>query len=62
MNIEVTKQTFESILKGWDHVKTKPLELAYKEYFFNPDLDQKGIKIHNFVSNTTQYYLTDINA
>ena len=62
MNIEVTKETFFTVFNELDYVKTINLELADKQRYFNAELEQQGLKIHNFISNVTQYYLTDINA
>ena len=60
--IEITKETFELIFNHelmWQ--KTVNLEQANKLYYYNPKLEQKGIMLHNFINDTFQYYLIDIN-
>ena len=62
MNIEVTEKTFELIFDNLNFYDNEQEETYNKESYYNKDLKQNGIIIHNFVSNVNQYYLTDINA
>lgn len=62
MNIEVTRNTFEILFDQNHFDKTERTELANKHFYENSEIEQKGIEIQNFVSNTTQYYLIDINV
>ena len=60
--IETTKEVFELIFsEGLTWQKTVNLEQANKLYYYNPKLEQKGIMLHNFINDTFQYYLIDIN-
>lgn len=62
MDIEVTKHTFYKLFDSTNYVNTDNQELANQHNYFNREIDQKGVQVHNFVSNTMQYFLTDINA
>lgn len=62
MNIEVTQRTFYNIFDSTHFVKTEKSELALKHTYYNSELEQMGVIVHNFVGNIKQYYLTDINA
>jgi len=62
MNIEVTNATFYTIFDSTHFTNTKRSELANTHYYFNSEKSQRGQIIHNFISNTKQYYFTDINA
>ena len=62
MNIEVTQKTFDLIFKNINYSSSKNLELGYKEFFFNKEIEQNGIIVVNYINDTKQYFLTDINA
>ena len=62
MNIEVTKKTFNLLFDNSNFSDNEQEETYNKEYYFNKELEQGGIIIHNFVSSVIQYYLIDINA
>ncbi len=62
-NIEVTSDTFFKLFEN-----VKPTSFNKKEtheitIYHNDKIQQRGVKIYNFASSqTSQYYLTDINA
>jgi hypothetical protein len=59
--VEITEFAFFSIVEpGCKIVKTEELEHARKVHYCVDG--QKLISVHNFLSEITQYYLTDINA
>ena len=64
MNIKVTAVTFNRLLNSEHFTNTVEGEGYHRHYYYNKDLDQKGIIVINFGSFTpvTQYYLADINA
>ena len=61
MNIEVTKKTFNLLFDNSNFFDNEQEETYNKECYFNKELEQSGIIIHNFVSSVIQYYLIDIN-
>lgn len=63
MKIEVTEQTFKTIINQdiiCSRVDVK--EHHRKMWFYNKELEQKALVVDNFTSLTTQYFLIDINA
>ena len=63
MNIEVTQQTFDKLFYSVEHpVKTEKVEIAYADYWYNEELDQRAKRVFNHISEVWQYYLIDINA
>ena len=62
MNIEVTKKTFDLLFDNSNFFDNKQKETYNNSFYFNKELEQSGIIIHNFVSSVNQYYLRDVNA
>ena len=62
MNIEVTQKTFDLIFENINYSSSKNSELGYKEFFLNKEMQQNGTIIVNYINDTKQYFLTDINA
>jgi len=63
--IETTKEAYELLfMDDYYAIKISEIthELTTEKVHFNGTLGVSGRTIHNFVSNTTQYYLKDINA
>ena len=62
MTIEITKKTFDLLFDNSNFSDNDSEETYNKEYYFNYNIDQKGIVIDNFINNIRQYYLLDINS
>ena len=60
--IEVTKETFFKLFENIKPTSFKTKETHEITIYHNDKIQQRGIKIYNFASSqTSQYYLTDIN-
>ena len=62
MTIEVTKKTFHSLFNDSNYKGIDTQQNSSKIIYWNNEIEQKGILLHNYLSNVCQYYLVDINA
>lgn len=63
MNIEVTKETFQSLFNITHITKQEKKETHEKTFYYNPKFEQRGFVIYNYVSSKYgNFYLIDINA
>lgn len=64
MYIEVTATTFYKLINFHHFLHYENLESAKKYFYYNKEINQKAMIIHNFTSSKTivQFYLQDINA
>ena len=63
MYIEVTKETFFKLFAKDQAGETiNNNGIASKTLYNNRELGQAGLSVFNFVAETRQYYLQDINA
>ena len=64
MEIEVTNATFYKIMNSTDFTDTESEDLYTKEFYYNSEIEQRGLILYNYSSGNTikQFYLTDINA
>lgn len=63
MNIEVTKETFQSIFNITHIINQDKKETHEKTFYYNPEFKQKGFVIYNYASSKHgNFYLTDINS
>ena len=62
MTIEVTKETFNLLFNDSNFRGIDKQETHSKTIFWNDETKQKGIILHNYLSNVCQYCLVDINA